>query len=144
MAKHPASPSGSSSSARASDGERSWLRHFWTALALLVLVAIGAVFLQANQKQEKPQKLDAYVPLTIRTMVGNRQYVQGKVSLLIDSTQETGILGRQKQLETIVTAAIVRLYSATMRPSLVTVRIASVAWQPAARNAGTSAARTGP
>ena len=105
--------------------DSSWLRHFWTALAALFLLAGGLIYhyLQRTDNQQKSEAI-TYLALPIKTIVGNNQYVSGQLSLQITPKQEQLLEERKVMLQTVINATLVEAYGTAERPSLSSVRLA--------------------
>lgn len=105
--------------------DSSWLRHFWTALAALFLLAGGLIYhyLQPTDNQQKSEAI-TYLALPIKTIVGNNQYVSGQLSLQITPKQEQLLEERKAMLQTVINATLVEAYGTAERPSLSSVRLA--------------------
>lgn len=105
--------------------DSSWLRHFWTALAALFLLAGGLIYhyLQRTDNQPKSEAI-TYLALPIKTIVGNNQYVSGQLSLQITPKQEQLLEERKAMLQTVINATLVEAYGTAERPSLSSVRLA--------------------
>lgn len=103
--------------------DSSWLRHFWTALAALFLLAGGLIYhyLQRTDNQQKSEAI-TYLALPIKTIVGNNQYVSGQLSLQITPKQEQLLEERKVMLQTVINATLVEAYGTAERPSLGSVR----------------------
>ena len=99
--------------------DSSWLRHFWTALAALFLLAGGLIYhyLQRTDNQQKSEAI-TYLALPIKTIVGNNQYVSGQLSLQITPKQEQLLEERKVMLQTVINATLVEAYGTAERPSL--------------------------
>lgn len=104
--------------------DSSWLRHFWTALAALFLLAGGLIYhyLQRTDNQQKSEAI-TYLALPIKTIVGNNQYVSGQLSLQITPKQEQLLEERKVMLQTVINATLVEAYGTAERPSLSSVRL---------------------
>ena len=105
--------------------DSSWLRHFWTALAALFLLAGGLIYhyLQRTDNQQKSEAI-TYLALPIKTIVGNNQYVSGQLSLQITPKQEQLLEERKVMLQTVINATLVEAYGTAEHPSLGSVRLA--------------------
>lgn len=102
-------------------GERSWIRWFSFSLIVLVLVsaAIAFYYTRTSGTQEKEQR---YVSIQVKPDHQNNQLITCKLSLLVGAKQEEGVKRRQKSLETLVSASLLKIYQSEKRPDLSTVR----------------------
>jgi len=105
--------------------DSSWLRHFWTVLAVLFLLACSLIYYyQRSTDSQAESAAIAYLALPIKTTVGNNQYVSGQLSLQISPKQEQPLEERKMMLQTIINATLAEAYDTPERPTLSSVRLA--------------------
>lgn len=102
-------------------GEQSWIRWFSFSLIALALIsaAIAFYYTRTSGTQEKEPR---YVSIQVKPDHQNNRLVTCKLSLLVGVEQEEGIKRRQKSLETLVSAALFKIYQHEKRPELSTIR----------------------
>lgn len=112
--KHPGRPGRSGHQGR-------WLRRFWVSLTLMLLVAAATLFYYERQRNDGAEA-DVYVPVRVRTQVGDDQLLVCKLNLLLDPDQEKGVRSRLNVLEAVIGASLADSYQRRLRPRLSTVR----------------------
>lgn len=104
-----------------SGNQRSWLRRFWISLTLMLLLA-GATLLYFERHGADETEADVYVPVRVRTQVGDDQLLICKLNLLLDPDQEKGVRSRLHVMEAVISTSLAGSYQRRLRPKLSTVR----------------------
>ena len=106
---------------RGASNDQVWSRRLWVSLIVFVLLSIAVTAFYARDQWFEGEE-DVFVDVAVRTVAGDEQAIICKLSILIDPEQEQGIKSRQKQLESIVSAALAEIYQGAQPPEMSAVR----------------------